>query len=318
MADSPAGNQEIRLPSILIPYPGPCAEHQCHDVFVYLRPEANGIKVESTIMRAVKSDPEYRDQIQLAYLANIPGDFIVHHKIVEKHYTGQLYFSIHGKQAFTPNMKHTFEDYFHCPFEEAAIYGSFEAMKKLSLDKDQLFNLWVPDSDMLSVNGQTIKKYHDVYIVNYDIPAILHKNNFRTDIAVMIFRTPLDYSQIHIMIDRIGEALVEEEILDPNKPMSRIFHYSKGPFDQIRDAIGYLYTKNITHVSLKKIAFAHYLLQHGLTMHQILGGIQHPIMQFRENDETVIEEELYTYTSEDSFSAAYGKYNSSVAHMLFW
>lgn len=294
-------DDQNRYPSILIPYPGPCADHSCHDIFVYLRPEVNGIKVESTLMRVVRNHKEYRDRIKLAYLANIPGDFIVRQKIVEKHYAGQLYFTRKGKEGFTPHMKLVFEEYFGCSFQKARLIGAFEAMDLLEIGYNELFNLWVPESDMLKVNGQTIKRYKDLFIVNYYIPAILHKNNNKTDIAVMIFRTDLTYEGIHEIFYEMGKALLSEEILHPGKPMSRIFHYSKSPFDQIRDAIGYLYSPEIRHVSLKKVTFADYLLQYNISMHQIVGTIKHPIICFRNGGNEVIEDEIYHYTEEKSF-----------------
>lgn len=316
MGNQTVQSTDVRLPTILIPYPGPCEHSGCHNVFVYLRPETNGVRVESTMLRVVHTHPRYKERMKLAYLANIPGDFIVEKKIIEQHYVSELYFAVNGKSAFTEGMRKRFEEYFHTSFSEADIIGAFEAMKVFNIGYNELFNLWVPASEMLKVCGQSIKKYNNKYIINYDIPAILHKNNNQTDIAVMILRTDLTYTDIHEIIDAMGKALIQEHILDPGKPLSRIFHYSKGPFGQIRDAIGYLYTEDIRHVSFKSIAFADYLIKKGVTMHQILKAIRNPIMQFRDEDGTVIEEELFQYTADDSFEKAYKKYSSIVSQTI--
>ena len=307
---------EFRQPKVIVPYPGPCENSGCNDMFVYLRPETNGVEVESILLRVIHSNPVYKQELKLCYLANIPGDFIIHRRIIEKYYILQIYFAKQGKKAFTPPMKEKFEEFFDTSFDKATVMGAFEAIDYFGMDYDQLFRLRVSDDEMLLVNGQNIKHYQGVYIINYDIPAILHKNNNNTDIAVMIFRTTYDYSSFHGVIDEIGKALVEEGKLPPGRPLSRVFHYSKGPFDQIRDAIGYLYSQEGRHISLKQINFAHYLLEKGVKMNQVMGTIKHPLLLFQMPDGIIVEKDIFTYTRNDSYSQAYKKYMQIVAHRL--
>jgi hypothetical protein len=326
-------SSEPRKPKVLIPYPGPCHDLPCHDVFVYLRPETNGIEVESVLLRVIHSNPEYKQHLQLRYLANIPGDFIVRRRIIEKYYVLQIYFAVHGREAFTEKMVGRFEEYFDADFESARVFGAFEALKVLNMTYNQLFQLRVPKDDMLNMNGQCIKRYRDTYIVNYDIPAILHKNNNQTDIAVMIFRTDFDYDAIHRVIRDMGASLTAAGTLDPGKPLSRMFHYSKGPFDQIRDAIGYLYSADSRHVSLKRISFSQYLLKRGVTMHQIMGAIRYPLMEFQPTEEEpdgsetlrkkglrdgLVESDIFTYTRNDSYERAYEKYVHMVSQRVLY
>lgn len=311
-------SKTVRKPTVLIPYIGPCESKECHDVFVYLRPETNGVEVESILLRVIHGNPKYRDRLKLVYLANIPGDFIVEHKIIEKHYQMQFHFAVHGKEAFTPYMRKEFEAYFNVSFEDADVIGPFKALKVLGMSYDELFALRVPMEDMLRLHGQTIKRYNGIYILNYDLPALVHKNNNQTDIAVMIFRTNFDYEVIHEIIDEMGKALINEKILHSGKPLSRIFHYSKGPFGQIQDAIGYLYTKDTKHVSLKQIAFSHYLISRGITMHQILGALKNPLMCFAAPDGRILERDIFTYTVDDSFRDAYQKMMSIVSQVIFY
>lgn len=309
-------DNSTRKPTVLIPYGGPCGKTDCHDIFVYLRPETNGIEVESILLRVIHGNPHYKDRLKLAYLANIPGDFIVKHKIIEKHYRMQFYFAVQGKKAFTEFMQRRFEEYFSVSFADAEIIGSFEALNILKMDYNELFSLRVPFSDMLVIHGQNIKKYRGYFIINYDLPAIIHKNNNQTDIAVMIFRTALSYDSIHELIGEMGKALINEEILNPGKPLSRIFHYSKGPFGQIRDAIGYLYTRDARHVSLKKIAFSQYLISRGISMHQVLGALKNPLMRFSDQNGKIVESDIFSYTVDDSYRDAYEKLISVVSQVL--
>jgi len=301
-------DNSIRKPTVLIPYTSSYESDECNDICVYLRPETNGVEVESILLRVIHGNPEYKNRLKLAYLANIPGDFIVAHKIIEKYYSLQLYFTTYGKKAFTLFMRQQFEEYFGMSFTDADIISPFDAVKKLNISYTELFDLRVPKKDMFEIHRQTIKRYNGYFILNYDIPAILHKNNNKTDIAVMIFRTDLGYSQFRQVIDEMGNALITENVLHPGKPLSRIFHYSKGPFDQIRDAIGYLYTKDVRHVNLKRIAFSNYLIEKGITMHQILGALKKPLMYFTDDDQHEVECDIFSYTKEDSYKGAYEKY----------
>ncbi|MEW5817752.1 MAG: hypothetical protein AB1798_20450 [Spirochaetota bacterium] len=305
-----------REPTVIIPYPGPCSDGECQDVFVVLRPEANGVMVESTLLKVVNNHPDYKNNIRFIYLANIPGDFIVKNRIVEHHYIDKLYFCTKEKRAFTPGMKKKFEDYFHLSFEQAYVIGAFTAMKELGMSYNELFNLRVSSCDMVEINGQNVKKYGKTFIINYDIPAILHKNNNRTDIAVMIFRTQLNYPSIHQLIGEMGRALIEADILDPEKPLSRIFHYSKGPFGQIRDAIGYLYNDKNEHLPLQAMTFSNFLIKKGISVKQIMGIINNPIMQFITPNGDIIEENLFVYTKDDTFASSHAKLTGALCQFI--
>ena len=299
---------EIRLPSVLIPYPGPDSGEDSEDIFVYLRPEFNGVKVESTVLKVIGGTPEYKHRIDLVYLANLPGDFITANHVIEEHYSLNLHFAEKGRAAFTLFMREAFEGYFNIPFEEARIIGAFEALSVLDISEDELFKLWVPEKSLFKVHGQSIKKIENMFIVNYDIPALLHKNNKETDLAAMIFRSSLTYDFFKNLADAMHRALIHENILKPGAPPSRVFHYSKGPFEQILDGIGYLYGKGGEHIPLEQLSFAAYLKQQGVAFDEIAGILKHPIMHFCREDGSFFESNLYEYTRLDSYPAALAKY----------
>ncbi|MBN1411073.1 MAG: hypothetical protein JW969_09525 [Spirochaetales bacterium] len=301
-------------PDILIPYPGPCTlDSGCQDIFVYLRPESNGVLVESTLLKVIKNDPHYNTGIKLIYLANIHGTFIVTNRIVEEHYLLKEKFARKGKSLFTPFMQEQFVRFFNRSFEEAPIVGSYEALNILGFSEDQLFRYIVEEQDMLVINGQNIKKINELFVVNYDIPALLHKNYKQADIAVMIFRSNLEYNDFHILVEKMTGALIQSRVLARNAPFSRVFHYSKGPFEQVLDAIGYLYHPDGSHISLKEINYCSYLMQRGIDINQIFSAIRHPIMLFKTDDNKILEDNLICYTYNDSFEEAYKKYNAGIA-----
>lgn len=311
------GHSKVRLPTVVVPFDTDCRTSRCQDVFLYLRPEANGIKVESVMMRTLRRRPQYKDQVKIAYLANLPGDFIVKNRIIEEHYRLKLLFTKRGKRIFTPYMRREFSRYFGVPFEKARIYGAFDAMKRLGYTREELFHLWVPKQEIFHLNGQTIKRIgEDTFVINYDIPGILNKNNRATDVAVMILRTSFDPKELQRMIMDMVEELRKEGILDNTKGYSRVFHYSKGPFEQILDAVGFLYDSEGNHISLKNVHFYNFLLEKGLQSSEVSEILKNPIFLFEGNGSGDYEETIYTATYEENYEEAYHTLLASKAQVI--
>ncbi|WP_037570712.1 hypothetical protein [Spirochaeta cellobiosiphila] len=305
----------IRLPTVIVPYAGPCNEN-CRDLFVYLRPESNGVEVESVLMRVFMNNPAYKGHVKIVYMANLPGSFINDRKIIENHYAVKYHFASLGKKTFTPYMAQAFTQFFSVPFEDAHIVGAFEALRILGITPEELVKLWVDPFDMMTLNGQTIKHKDDLYIVNYDIPALLHKNSNRTDLAAMIFRTDLDWEGIHAMFGHMTEALIEEQILDPRIPPSRVFHFSKSPFEMLLDGCGYLVDKEYNAIPVMELTFAHWLLDRGIPEAEILGIIGNPIFRFPGYAGGVVEENLLTYTTNHTYEEALARWRSATSQVL--
>ncbi len=311
MAEKRSGN-----PSVLIPYPGVGGDPDVQDIFVYLRPESNGVLVESVMLKVIQKNPEYKKRIFLVYLANLPGEFIMRNHIIEEHYSLKLKFAVLGKKFFTQAMREAFSRRFGTAFGEAKIVGSFEALRLLSMTPSDLFRRWVPDGDFGIVNGQTIKKIGDMYVVNYDIPALLHMKNREKDIAVMIFRTTLAYGEFRGIVAMMETALVESRILSPGVPACRVFHYSKGPFEQILDGIGYLYTPDAVHIPPEDLPFSRYLMSRSVEFSVIRGILKNPIILYRGADGVLREDNIYSYTQEETFEGAFRKLGTVEAQVV--
>ncbi len=292
---------------MLVPYPGPDGGGEVQDIFLYLRPETNGVLVESLLLKVIQGCSQYRSGIKLVYLANFPGQFIIENHIVERHYAHKFFFAVHGKRVFTPRMKQEFERVFDIPFSDANIMGSFEALYALDKSPEELFSLWVPSGDIVHVDGQTIKRYQDVYVVNYDIPALLHKNTRSTDIAVMLFRCAIGYDYFVDLVDAMRLALVRESVLSAEFPVSRAFHYSKGPVEQLLDATDYLRTSSGDPISFKELSFVVYAQEHGYGIEGLAGVVHSPICLFEQSDGQLVEENIFSYTASDSYAEALAK-----------
>jgi hypothetical protein len=269
----------MKQPTLLVPYAGPDASGANTDVYMYLRPETNGVLTESIMMKTIVSDPKWKDAVKLVYMANYPGDFIHTRHLIEHHYRVKIHFARYGGKAFTPGMKNDFETRFQQKFDSKRIFGSFDALDYTGLDEESLFGYRVQDEDMLVALGQNIKRYGDIWIVNYDIPAILHRNTFETDIAVMVFRVKLNWDEFKEVTAAMSQHLVEAGVLSPETAPSRAFHYSKSPWEQLLDGIDYLWGVDISDGGAEdNISFGAYLMNLGYTREELKDIIRHPLV----------------------------------------
>lgn len=299
-------------PQILVPYPGPEDDPDTQDIFLYMRPETNGVVGESEVLRVIEDCPEYKVDLHLVYLANIPGEYIAANHIVERHYAVKMAFAVHGKRLFTRRMRERFAEHFGVAFDEAPIIGAFEALDRLEVRAEELFDQWVDEPDLLVLNGQTVKRVGVYYVVNYDIPALIHKNNRNTDIAVMLFRTRMGYERFLALTSRMRRGFIEQGMLENRGPMSHVIHYSKSPVEQILDGLGYLYDPAAEPVPLSRISFAAYLLRSGLTEAEIRGILDNPIAEFETPDGRV-EDHVISHTRNDGYLATLEKLRSMVS-----
>jgi hypothetical protein len=136
-------------------------------------------------------------------------------------------------------------------------------------------------------------------------PALLDKNNKGTDIAIMVFRTNLGYSHVRGLVRSMHSALVNSGIINPKFDPSRAFHYSKGPFEQIMDGIGYLYTQNRETIALKHFTFAHYLMEKGIDESVICGCLMNPIVGIEDDEGNIREINLFQHTSGMNYGQAF-------------
>ncbi len=293
-------------PKIIVPFRSASGDNRCvdfcQDMVVYLRPETNGIQTESVLFRVFK-DPAWHSRVDLVYLANVPGAFLSERGVVERHYASRVKFARDGASAFTVAMRETFTRFFGVPFAQAKVVGAFEALSLLNLDEEALFQTWVPVYDLLDLEGQLVKRVaDDLFIVNYDIPALLTKHHDDTDVAAMVFRTGLSYEEFKSAVEQIRQSLVTEGLLDPDKPENRVFHWSRGPFEQLLDAQGYVYTVSDEPVDLADLAFGRFLLDKGETKESIRAALNDPFSSGRN---------LFTATLFATFEDAYLRFKET-------
>lgn len=244
-------------PDILIPFDNSKIKDS-HLFVISVRPETNKIDYESLIMQAVQKDSE------IIYMANFSGDVINRKAMVATHYPCQFKFALKGKERLSqyPEIVTEFDKKFSEKFSDAKIYGSFEVVSGLyglKMDKDELFNIIVPEEDFLEIYGQTIKKYNDFYIVNYDMPEIIHKHTQSTNILVMAIRMIHDksYYEINHTIYENFQKAKNIEILDKEKrkemtwynQIKRTYHMSRNHIQAMFDMHDYIIDNNGNRIS---------------------------------------------------------------------
>ncbi len=288
----------MKEPSLLVPYAGPDSSGDTCDVYLYLRPETNGVLTESVIMKTIVGEKRWKDSVKLVYLANYPGDFIQTRHLVEHHYRVKIFFARNGGKVFSKGMKRDFEDKFQIDFNADKVLGAFDALGETGLSEEELFGYRVGEDEMMVTLGQNVKRRGDIWIVNYDIPAILHRNTFNTDIAVMVFRVSLSWKDFENLVAQMSLHMVESGVLGRNTPPSRAFHYSKSPWEQLLDGIDYLWGVDVSDGGAEDdISFGAYMMNHGYTRQKLKDVIRHPLVLYRDEDGNTRERNIFELSS---------------------
>ncbi|MFP4643779.1 MAG: hypothetical protein ACLFM0_05450 [Spirochaetales bacterium] len=283
-------------PSVLMAYPGADPDPDKQDIFVYVRPETNSVQIESRLLRVVRRCPAYRKGLELIYMANLPGEYIIRHRVVERHYSHTLFFAVHGAASFSEQMKHEFELNSGEAFRKERIIGGFEALSRLGMTPEELFAIWVDNDAVITVAGQTLKFIDGYWIIGYDIPALMHKNTRNTDIAVMLFRTTLGYHYFaHLVADMFSD-IRSDGLVDNRMPRSRVFHYSRSPFEQMLDGTGYLVVDGQTPAGLSDLSFSQFAMGRGFDLNALSGILSNPMFIWERPDGGYFERDIYSAT----------------------
>ncbi len=288
----------MKEPALLVPYPGPDASGDTCDVYLYLRPETNGVLTESVMMKTIVGDTQWKEAVKLVYLANYPGDFIHTRHLVEHHYKVKIFFARNGGSVFSSGMRRDFEKKFNVDFDEDKVLGAFDALDYTGFGEEDLFGYRVGEEDMMVTLGQNVKRRGDIWIVNYDIPAILHRNTFDTDIAVMVFRVSLNWKDFEELVALMSIHLVESGVLGKDTPPSRAFHYSRSPWEQLLDGIDYLWGVDISDGGAEDdISFGAYMMSRGYSRQHLKDIIRRPLVLYKDVDGNTRERNIFELSS---------------------
>ena len=233
---------------------------------IYVRPETNDIHYEKAIVMGINP---YGDVI---YLANLNGRLFIRDALILEHYNSQYKFAIYGKSEMEkyPDMIYEFENHFMTDFDSADIIGSFDAMLKLDISDEDMFNIIVSDKDFFKFYGQTVKRIHNHYVLNYDMPAILKRYTPKSNIFVIAVRLKdentdfWDINQsIFIQLKSDNTPLIAEDnlrLLDWTEKIKRTYHISRNHIMSMFDMLDFIITANGNHISFYNTALGKILL----------------------------------------------------------
>ncbi len=248
---------------------------------VYVRPQTNKLNYETAIIKGVQ------DFGDIIYLANLNGKLFIKNALILEHYSTQYIFSIYAKHEIAkyPEMIDKFESHFKVKFDEANIIGSFDALLSLNIDSETLFNTMVDDCDFLRMYEQTIKKIDNLYIVNYDIPAIIKKYDPESNIFVVAAR----FKDKNLKIEELNQAIFDNlknnmstPIIDEDKykhmewweKVRRTYHISGNNIAACFDMIDFVYNTKGNNVTFDEIPFTHSLISKGIITQEKLAYLK--------------------------------------------
>ncbi len=215
---------------------------------IYVRPETNKISYEKAILKGILP---YSDVI---YMANLNGELFIKNALILDHYSSQYRFAIYGPEEIKkyPIMAKKIEEYFNIEINSPSLIGSFEAILKMNITPEELFNTFVDDKDFYKIYGQTIKKINGMYIINYDLPAIFLRYDYNSNTFIIVIKlksNKISFQEINhsianeIQNDKYLKFYDEEKYKDMDliEKAKRTYHFSVSHIMAMYDMTDFVY-----------------------------------------------------------------------------
>jgi len=185
---------------------------------VHVRPETNRILSEKAIVAGVR-----RQHADVIYLANLNGALFLQDHILEEHYASQYRFAARPFEELQahPEVAARFEQHFGVRPEDARLIGSFDAVRRLGIGEEELFETIVPERDYLECWGQSFKRVAGWCVVNPNLPAIVRRYTPEANVFVLAARCrgggPEIFSAVNQAIFQEITARQETPVVDGQK-----------------------------------------------------------------------------------------------------
>lgn len=272
-------------PDIIIDYM-PLNEDFMPVAVIYVRPETNQVSYEKAILKGALP---YSDVI---FMANLNGMLFIRDALILDHYACQYRFAIYGVDEIKkyPEMVDKVENYFGVHLSPEKFIGSFDAILKLNISAEKLFNTFVDEKSFLKLYGQTIKKYDDLYIINYDLPAIIEKYNDKSNVFIVVVK----FKNEKITFDKINYSIAIEMEKDNNllfycadiykdisliEKVKRTYHFSSTHIMAMFDMTDFVFDSNCKRISVTETPFGHYLIKNNfLTKERLIKLREYPMV----------------------------------------
>ena len=246
-------------------------------ILAYVRPESNEVNYEKSIIKGLS---EYGEVI---YLANLNGRLFIRDALITAHYSSQYRFSVYPIREMEkyPEIINDFEEHFHIKFKDANIIGPFDAILKMGISDDDLFNRIVDKNDFLKFCGQTIKRIGDYFVTNYNIPYLIKRYNPQSNIFVITVRLNSEDINFMAINQSIFEQMqinknnfIDEDILKSmewNEKIKRTYHVSRNHLTATFDMLDFIIRNNGSHLDISETPLGMRLIDdHSFTKEDIL------------------------------------------------
>lgn len=273
-------------PDILLPYPaeeGLAPGGAGTYAVVYVRPETNTVLYERAILAAIR-----RRGDEVIHLANLNGGLFLRDRILEDHYATQLRFARDPRRELErwPPVADLLEHRFGASLERLELAGAFEALTRLGLSEEELFESIVPEPEMLAAYGQQFKRVGGLVVANPSLPAVLKRYTPAANVFVVVVRSqdhPLDFhaslnSAIHAEItSRTETPLVDGERLGsvpwPER-IRRTYHISRSHFMAMLDMSDFVYLSESERLEVTRTPLGKSLLAEGIITEPALRSLK--------------------------------------------
>jgi hypothetical protein len=285
MSDDFLNKHEIR-PDVIIDFVD--CDSTLPIIVIYVRPETNEIHYEKAIIMGVNP---FGDVI---YLANLNGRLFIRDALILEHYSSQYKFAIYGKSEMEkyPEIMYAFEDHFKVDFDSADIIGSFDAILKLNITDEEMFNIIVNEKDFFKFYGQTIKRINNHFVINYDMPAILKRYTPKSNVFTISIRLKNENTDLGEINQSIFEQLKKDntplisednlKLLDWNEMIKRTYHISRNHIMAMFDMLDFIITSNNRHLGYYNTPLGKILLD-------VYGYSDEDLMKLKDNPIVYVE-----------------------------
>jgi hypothetical protein len=248
----------------------------------YVRPETNNVLYERAIASALRACAD------TLYMANLNGALLLQDRILEEHYASQFRFARdpRGIMSGYPQIVSRFEDRFRVSFADAPLIGSFDAVQRLGVDEEQLFETIVPEAHFLDCWGQEFKRIADAIVVNPNLPAIVKRYTPRANVLVIAVRSRGTCEDFFSTVNRsIYSAIVSHhdtpvldgerlESLPWSEKIRRTYHLSTNHLMAMIDMADFIYLGDGKRLAVEDTPLGRMLLAAGVLSRQRLASLK--------------------------------------------
>ena len=258
---------------------------------IYVRPESNSIPYEKAIIKGIQN---YADVI---YMANLNGRLFIKDALILEHHASEYRFAIYGKgeMAKYPEMIEKFEKHFYVKFDEVEIIGAYEALLKLNINQEELFNTFVDNDHFMRLYGQTIKRINNLYVINYDIPALIEKYTPKSNVFVIVIKFKNDsytFKKLNFSVSNEISCDVKAPIifsenakfneLDWIEKVKRTYHFSKNHLVAMFDMVDFVFKMDGSHFTYQETPFGNLLITYGINIDFLKKIKEYPIVYLKD------------------------------------